>query len=392
MKVGVLAASISRRAGGLFWSVRSLARCSQAAGCDISVFSPADEFSVDDLGQWQPLDVRVFPRLGPAAFGYAPRLAAALEGSGADLVHTHGLWMYPSLAAWRWSRRQGRPIVVSPRGMLDPWAVCNSAWKKRVAGALFEHPHLRRAACLHALCEAEYQAIRVYGLRNPVAIIPNGIDLPNKNHDALYRAEMADRPGDSRVLLFLSRIHPKKGLPNLLRAWALARQGQPQCAAPWRLVIAGWEQDGHQGELQRLTETLGLLASVQFVGPQYDERKAAMLATADAFVLPSLSEGLPMAVLEAWSYGLPALITPGCNLPEGLAEDAALEMVPEVESIAAALRRLFAMSDLERRAMGGRGRRLVEQRFTWPRVAEQMCGVYRWVLGQGPRPACIVTD
>ena len=116
---------------------------------------------------------------GPRAFGYAPELSRALDAARLDLVHTHGLWMYPSVAAaWRWATRWKRPLVVSPHGMLEPWAVRNSAWKKRIAGWLFENRHLRRAACLHALNDAEYEAIRAYGLTNPVAVIPNGVDLP----------------------------------------------------------------------------------------------------------------------------------------------------------------------------------------------------------------------
>ncbi len=392
MNIGVLTAAISRRAGGLFWSVRALSREVQRVGCSVNVYSVADEFSVEDAKQWTELDLRLFQRRGPDAFGYAPGLNQAVLDSKADLVHVHGLWMYPSVVGSQWSCKSGRPVVISPRGMLDPWAVKNSAWKKRLAGWLFENGHLRRAACVHALCKSEYEAIRAYGLRNPVAVIPNGVELPEARIESPGPDWAGAIPPGSGVLLFLSRIHPKKGLVNLLRAWAQVRATPSRFDSSWYLVIAGWDQGGHQAELQRLTETLGISGSVCFVGPQFDEQKAAALGAADAFVLPSLSEGLPMAVLEAWAYGLPVLMTPGCNLPEGFAADAALDMAPEVDSIAAALGRLFAMSDAERRAMGERGRRLVEERFTWPKVAEQMCGVYRWVLGQGSIPECVVTD
>ncbi|EGV20676.1 glycosyl transferase group 1 [Thiocapsa marina 5811] len=190
----------------------------------------------------------------------------------------------------------------------------------------------------------------------------------------------------------MSRLHPKKGLTNLLLAWAQTRQAAAQQAEAWRLVIAGWDQGGHQDDLQCLADSLGIRDSVQFVGPLFDEAKALALAAADAFVLPSFSEGLPMAVLEAWAVSLPVLMTPGCNLPEGFAADAALAMAPEPESIAVALNRLFDMSAAERQAMGARGRQLVGDRFAWPRIAVQMCDVYRWVLGQGPKPDSVVID
>ena len=119
--------------------------------------------------------------------------------------------------------------------------------------------------------------------------------------------------------------------------------------------------------------------------------KAASLACADAFVLPSLSEGLPVAVLEAWSYGLPVLMTEACNLPEGFAAGAALPIGTDRAGIAAGLRRLFALSDAERRDMGARGRALVRERFTWASVGAQMAAVYQWVLGGGPPPSCVLT-
>ena len=147
--------------------------------------------------------------------------------------------------------------------------------------------------------------MRNYGLQNPIAIIPNAVDLPREGHEA-GEPNWADVvPADAKVLMFLGRIHPKKGLSNLMRAWAEVRRESPSAAERWQLVIAGWEQGGHQQELERLSAILGLQASVHFVGPQFDEGKAATLNRADAFILPSFSEGLPVAVLEAWSYRLP---------------------------------------------------------------------------------------
>ena len=392
MNVGVLSASISRRAGGLFWSVRSLARSLNESGCQARVFSIADRYSAEDVKQWDGVEVRLLTGRGPAAFGFAPEFARALNAASLDLVHTHGLWMYPSVAAWRWSKRWGRPLVISPRGMLDPWAVRNSWAKKRLAGLLFEDTHLRHARCLHALNESEYRAIRGYGLASPVAVIPNGVDLPDPGGPARESDWSCDLTRDSRVLLFLSRIHPKKGLGNLLHAWAQARQECASAAEPWHLIVAGWEQGGHQQELERLSAALGIRASVHFVGPRFDEQKTASLARADAFILPSFSEGLPIAVLEAWSHRLPVLMTPQCNLPEGFAAQAAIEMSPEPASICAALRKLFAMTASERRAMGDNGRTLIERRFTWPAIAASMRSVYSWVLGRGPTPACVITE
>lgn len=392
MNVGVVVSSVSRSAGGLFLSVRYLSHHVKRSGPRVFVFSPSDRFSNEDIRHWDGLDVRVSPKLGPGAFGYAPSLGAALEEEQLDIVHSHGLWMFPSYIAWRWSLQHDFPLIISPRGMLDPWALRHSAWKKKLAGLAFQDAHLRRAACLHALCESEYEAMRAYGLRNPVAVIPNGIELPSLGQALPCVGRHAERPGEKLRVLFLSRLHPKKGLPNLLHAWANVRVANPRLAGTWRLVIAGWDQVGHLRALERLASSLGVESSVEFLGGLYNEAKAAELARADAFVLPSLSEGLPMAVLEAWAAGLPVLMTPGCNLPEGFAANAALRIAPEPGSIGTALSLLFSMSEEDRQAMGTRGRRLVEERFAWPKIARDMCEVYRWVVGQGPRPDTVRID
>lgn len=393
IRVGVVTASISRRAGGFFWSVRSLARSTKQAGCSVDVFSIADQYSSEDVTQWHNLDIHLLPQYGPAAFGYAPGLANAVHSARIDLVHSHGLWMYPSLAAGRWAQRSRKPLIISPRGMLDPWAIRSSAWKKRIVGMMFERNNLRHASCLHALSDSEYRAIRTFGLKNPVAVIPNGVDLPNLSPIGPEPMWKRDLPSDSRVLLFLGRIHPKKGLINLLRAWALNRQQVSPTDLKWRLVIAGWDQGGHERDLQHLAETLGVTASVRFIGAQFEEQKASSLAHADAFILPSFSEGLPMAVLEAWSYGLPVLMTPECNLPQGFDAAAAISVTTEINGIADGLAMLFNHSDAARRAMGCRGRKLVEQHFAWPVLGSQMYEVYAWLLGRRASPPnCLIMD
>jgi glycosyltransferase involved in cell wall biosynthesis len=156
-------------------------------------------------------------------------------------------------------------------------------------------------------------------------------------------------------------------------------------------VIAGWNQGSQEAMLRRLIDELGVATTVCLAGPQFGDHKAASFARADAFVLPSFSEGMPIAVLEAWSYGLPVLMTEACNLPEGFAAGAALQVGPDRAGIGVGLRQLFAMSDAARRDMGARGRALVRERFTWASIGAQMAGVYRWVLGGGPPPSCVLT-
>jgi glycosyltransferase involved in cell wall biosynthesis len=434
MKLVVATLSASREAGGLFESVRFSSRALLEAGVEVDVMALRDRFTREDLPRWEPLQPKVVDFTGPRQFLFSPEFGRTLEALRPDLMHTHGLWQPSSLAVWRHHKKRGVPYVVSPRGMLDPWALANSGWKKKLAGAVFENRHLRGASCLHALCEAEADAMRAYGLSNPIAVIPNGVVLPEAKQyfGVSVRRCFGVQPEEEakkKTLLFLGRLHPKKGLAGALRGWAEATQGKE---AGWRLVIAGWDQGGHEAELKKLCGELGLRwvdvpaaaltenrklntgnSSVIFAGPAFGETKEALLRSVDAFILPSLSEGLPMSVLEAWAYGLPVLMTEECNLPEGFAAGAAIGIGapgcadqrtkgPEVRvqisepkgqtvGIATGMRRMMEMTEEERKGMGAWGRALVEERFTWPKVVAQMKALYEWVLGTGPRPDCVRT-
>jgi poly(glycerol-phosphate) alpha-glucosyltransferase len=398
IKSAHLTASVSRKGGGLFDAVLRLVQ--SQSGTQIKVLGLQDEFSDADLSAWKPVSAAAFKTGWPRAIGRAPKLLEALETFAPDICHTHGLWLYPSIATTTYSRNNQRPYLISPHGMLDPWALKNSRWKKEIAAALFERTHLHGARCIRALCASEADSIRQFGLTNDIAVIPNGIDLPSEPPPAAppWKNWITS---DKKVLLFLSRIHPKKGLVNLLKAWA-----HNQKSSAWVLAIAGWEQGGHEAELKQLCTELKIIfsdvrqaasaasnqqpASVLFLGPQFKAAKAACYHHCDAFVLPSFSEGLPMVVLEAWANAKPVLMTPECNLPEGFLADAAIKVEANENSLAAGLNELQRMTDAERRAMGIRARELVVARFTWSRVAQQLSAVEQWILGGGAKPEFIL--
>jgi poly(glycerol-phosphate) alpha-glucosyltransferase len=392
MKVVFLATWVTRKFAGVFEAARRLAQClAELPETTVEVFGLEDEFVNEDIGLWAPLRPRVFPIRGPAVFGYAAGLERELAASNADVVHVHGLWTYFAVAARNWGRRFQRPVVISPHGMLDPWAVRNSRWKKRLAAFAYQDAALREAACLHVLNTAEREAVRAYGCRNPLGVIPYGIDLPGGPPECAPPWNGRVEPG-SRVALSLGRLHPKKNLANLLRGWALFRSQTQAAAGPWRLVIAGWDQGGYEQELKALADELGLRGEVVFLGPQFGEAKEAAFARADAFVIPSHSEGLPIVVLEAWARGKPVVMTPGCNVPEGFEARAALKVGTDPESIAAGLSELAALPPAEREAIGQRGRALVRERYTWPGAARQLREVYAWLLGGRTVPSCVRVD
>jgi len=355
------------------------------------VFGISDPNSALDMLDWQPASVRTFePQF--RAWGYSNQLLPALVRADLDVLSTHGLWKYCSVASNAWHRRTGRPYIVHPHGMLERWALQNSKWKKRIAALLYEDRHLRGPACLRALCEAEARSIRAYGLRNPVCIIPNGVDLPERTESSELKAgnSVLQKFAQGRkILLYLGRLHPKKNVANLIRAWKQTLDAHPQTRKEWVLAIAGWGQAGYECELKKLTSYYGLMGSVGFLGPLFGQEKDAAYRACDAFILPSLSEGLPMAVLEAWAHAKPVMMTPECNLPEGFTAEAASQIGTMPDQIAAGLKQLTEMSDDDRKAMGGRGRTLVATKFSWPRIGEQMRTVYEWVLGSGGTPQSV---
>ncbi len=223
MKVNVVIDSISRVAGGLFDAERRLWQSLKVKGVAVSAFSLADEFSLRDAHDWLPIVPESFPVEWPETLGRSTQCRSRLLEAPADLIYRAGLWSWPSRNAREWCVQYKKPEIISPHGMLDPWAVKNSAWKKKLALLLYERKHLEKAACLRALCQSEATAMRAFGLKNPMCIIPNGVDLPESEN---LNSENGNPPWHSivepgrKVLLFLSRIHPKKGLVNLLKAWA----------------------------------------------------------------------------------------------------------------------------------------------------------------------------
>jgi len=394
MRVGFLVNSVSREAGGLFHSVRGLANAVVSANLEARVFGMSDPNSPLDVLKWRPLSVRTF-RPQSRSWGYSNQLLPALLGANLDILSTHGLWKYCSVASGRWHRQTRRPYIVHPHGMLEAWALQNARWKKRIAALLYEDRHLRGAACVRALCEAEAQSIRTYGVRNPISIIPNGVDLPRLTESSVAEpASPAFRTfaQGRKILLYLGRLHPKKNVANLIRAWKETFNSHPSAREDWALAIAGWDQAGYERELKTLTSDYGLMAGVRFLGPLFGQEKDAAYRACDAFVLPSLSEGLPMAVLEAWAYAKPELMTPECNLPEGFAVGAAVQIGTKSGEIAVGLKKLTEMSDSDRTVMGGRGQALVATKFSWPRIGEQMRSVYEWLLSGGPRPESVRID
>lgn len=376
IRVGMLVGSVSLASGGVSEAVRSLCLSLRRSGLAPEIFSLRQPGAL--LRDFSGIPLHLADVKGPPGFGYASGLSRLLRERQPDILHVHGLWMYQSVAARRWAAETGHPYLASPHGMLDPWALGNSAWKKRLAWRLYEGAHLRSAALIHALCEPEREAIARLGLPEPVVVVPNGVDPPPPRFSPSRngRAPWRDLPETAKVLLFLGRVTPKKRVAELLRAWARVSSADPA----WHLAVVGPVDDGYREELDTIVRQSGLSNRIHMTGPAYGDVRQAAYASADAFILPSISEGLPMAVLEAFANGMPALLTRQCNLPEAFADGCALAIGADELSISEGLLKLFAMPEAARLSMAGKARGFATKNFDWDAVGARFAEIYSAVL------------
>ncbi len=369
MKLLFIITDLSVEAGGVTSAVCGLAESLTARGHSVAIAGL-------DLGGTpvRPIgvQVQVFARDGASKLGHSRGLSAWLRQNVAqfDVVHIHGVWQHPGHYAARWAYRAGVPYLVAPHGMLDGAALRRRRiWVKRLAWRLWDGPMCRRAAAMHCLNEAEHRVSPwIHGLR--YVVLGNGIagavlaDMPRrgqwrqKNQDLLGRA---DRP----VALFLSRIHPKKGLDRLLAVWPGVLKEHPGTL----LVVAGTGPDEYVQALQAQCRALRIEGSVVWAGQLVGRAKYEALVDADVFVLPSHQEGFSMAITEAMAAACPVVITSPCNFDEVAAAGAGL-IAQDMPGFANAVVKVLA-DPAGAAAMGENGRRLVRENYTWEAIAEK---------------------
>lgn len=375
MRIVQTVASISEEAAGPSYSVVRLCESLMAEGEDTTL-------AVLD---WTPMPspprfVKTFPLgAGPRRLGRSPGMRQWFDKVGrsqsVDLIHNHGLWMMPNVYSGATARRFGIPLVVSPRGTLSDWAFHHGSSMKRLFWPFIQRPALASVSCFHATSEAEYEAVRRRGFRTPVAVIPNGIDIP---------ALVPKQPGACRTLLFLGRLHPSKGLDLLLPAWRAVQDRFPE----WRLVVAGPDRDGYGMKLRKLADELGL-TRIEFVGALMGHHKWAAYQAADLFVLPSYSENFGMTVAEALAAGLPAIVSKGAPW-EGLEKHQAGWWIDiGIEPLVGCLNQALSRSPHELEAMGQRGRDWMQAEFSWHRIGTMMAETYAWIVKGGQVPAWV---
>jgi glycosyltransferase involved in cell wall biosynthesis len=302
------------------------------------------------------------------------------EMFNASGVHIHGLWEQSTATAASTARKLGIPYIISAHGMLEPWALANKRLKKMLYAMLIESKNVSHATCLHALTQAEAMHFVRFGARSPIAIIPNGVNVPAIKDATLFLRRYPELAG-KRLVLFMARLHPKKGLNLLLEAWSSLAAEHPNA----HLVVAGPDSEGMQQKLEQYCIAANLRDRVSFPGMLQGAMKWSALAAAELFVLPSFSEGLSVGVLEAMGMGLPVIVTEPCNMPEVEECRTGWQIEPTLVALKRALREALGNQPNRNAVIGRLGARLVANRFSWTTVARQMGEVYSWVLG-GPQP------
>jgi glycosyltransferase involved in cell wall biosynthesis len=268
-------------------------------------------------------------------------------------------------------------LAISVHGALEPWALGFRRWKKRLAWAGYQRRTLELADMIFVTTEQEAQSVRRTGVRRPLAVVPIGVETA---------APLPEVVREEGTCLFLSRIHPKKGLEAWVRAWA-------EVSPSWRMSIAGPDADGHRQQIETLVRDLGLARHFTFHGEVHGRDKAALFAAADVFVLPSHSENFGMVVPEALAAATPVLTTSATPWSQLPALGAGWCVEPTTHGLARGLREVLATPAAERRRMGERGRAYVARELAWPAIAQKTIEAYEWMSGGGhARPAHVHLD
>ncbi len=319
---------------------------------------------------------------GPRRLGRSPAmrqwLAEAARAGAVDVLHNNSLWMMPNVYSGWVARRQGVPLVVSPHGTLSAWAMRSGSPVKRLFWPLVQKPALASATCFHATAEAEYEDIRRAGFRQPVAVIPNGIDIPGLRPKTL---------GEPRTLLFLGRISPVKGLDMLLPAWGALQERFPG----WRLRIVGPDNNGYLVEMQRLAGKL-CLERVEFSGALHGGQKWQAYQEADLFVLPTYSENFGIAVAEALAANTPVIVTRGAPWAGVERHGAGWWIEVGLDALVACLEDALSRPVDALAQMGLRGRAWMEEEYSWAHVGRQMVETYKWIVHGGGKPQWVIEE
>jgi glycosyltransferase involved in cell wall biosynthesis len=374
-------------------AIWGLVRATATHGIRHSAISVDDEACADDLQRaCDACDVRIFAQRGLRSAFYSPSMGRYLRNSPEiyDVIHVHSIRHWPGLMARRYAMSRERPLLISLHGMLYPEHLKQSRLRKQLIHTLFENSTLRAAHCLHATSPQELQSIRQFGCRNPIAMIPLGInEQPSTNRsEADEHGELIARwppLAGKRLLLYLGMLDSKKGLLRLMAAWARLHDK----FSDWQLVIAGPDVHDHEADIRAAVVRAELARRVTFLGPVYGNDKAAILRHADLLILPSDWENFGIVVGEALSVGTPVIASRTSPWQAIEAHDCGWWIEPSVESVIDTLQVALSTSRAALAERGQRGQELIRAKFRWDSTGKDLDEVYTWLSGRRSQPGCV---
>jgi glycosyltransferase involved in cell wall biosynthesis len=313
--------------------------------------------------------------------GISKELGYELNQITVDLFHGHGIWDISVSQMAKIARRKNVPYVISIRGMLEPWSLQQSKFKKRVAMLLYQNRDLNKASCLHATAYMEADSIRALGYKNPIAVIPNGINLSE------YPLKKVEIVPQKKKVLFLSRIHVKKGIENLIAAW---EKLDISIRSNWELEIAGNGESDYIDSLNNLIKLKSLDESIRIVGSKFGDEKIRAYHDAHLFVLPTYSENFGIVIAEALACGVPVVTTNGTPWEDIKEYNAGDWIEIGVDPLVTSLEKMMKKSDLELIQMGKNGRKLIEEKYSINSVADRFFELYSWILSKDKKPEFVI--
>lgn len=392
MKILHVIPSVSPIRGGPSQAVMEMVKALRESGVEAEIATTNDNGATlldIPLGrriEYQQIPVWFFPRFYPNSqalreFGFSCQLTTWLWDTihQYDLLHIHAIFSYSSTAAMAIARLKQVPYVISPIGQLYQWSLQQSAWKKQIYLKLIEQGNLNHSQALHFTSEQEQHEASLLNLSTQGFVQPLGLSLPRTIPDAHERLRKhLNVPADEPIILFLSRIHPKKGLDYLIPAIGKLAHHR------FTFVIAGSGDTEYEKQVESLTNCYGIQNRTHITGFVQGEFKDILMQGADLFALTSHSENFGIAVLEALAAGLPVLVTPGVALAE-LVKQQHLGYVAQLDvaAIASCIQQALEHPQ-QTKSIGSRARQLISEHYTWDKVVTNLSDIYRQITNTKP--------
>lgn len=372
MKVCIFTATIDKKDGGPSRSVPILAKGLASIGCEVTLMT----LKTDDMNTHMLDGSNVKIEILPAGASTSELDKAILAGQY-DIIHAQNLWLpsYHQVAVI--ARKHGIKYVMTPRGTLEPWSLQQKALKKKIAMWLYQRKDLQKAAGILTTADMEAEHCRDLGLTAPMAIIPNGIDVSE------YQCRTAEDAAYVRKqIVFLSRIHQKKGVEILVNVWGKLAEEYND----WNVVIAGNGETAYIESLQKMIDSKGLHNCIKIIPPIFGEAKHKLYTESSLFILPSYSENFGMVIAEAMSCGVPAITTTNTPWEQLNAEQLGWCVDLSEENIEKALRAAIKTPANVLFEMGQRSSKYIHDNFLYTSVAKKNLDFYKWILRGNEKP------